>query len=167
MGDVPISVSRPHMPNYGIAPAEGGEGLLPWEWAQARLRDSHNYWLSTVTAAGLPHTRPVWGVWHGGGLVFSSDRGSLKVRNLVRQARCTVTTESAAEAVIVEGSAVVLVAPSDIEAAGADYLAKYGMGLVADSAIIRVVPTTVFAFVERDERFTGTATRWRFAPVSA
>ncbi|MFG1646895.1 hypothetical protein ACGFMK_42015 [Amycolatopsis sp. NPDC049252] len=33
------------MPGYGIAAA--GEGLLPWSWADERLRASHDFWLAT------------------------------------------------------------------------------------------------------------------------
>lgn len=55
--------ARPRMGDYGV-PA-GPEGLLPWEWARERLSASHNYWLIT-SAAGVPHTMPVWGVWFAG-----------------------------------------------------------------------------------------------------
>ncbi|MEU4668583.1 hypothetical protein AB0F91_11525 [Amycolatopsis sp. NPDC023774] len=50
------TATRPHMPGYGIAPASAG--LLPWHWADERLRTSHDYWLATVTPAGLPHLMP-------------------------------------------------------------------------------------------------------------
>ena len=32
------------MPGYGVLPADEGEGLLPFEWAEARLRAARNYW---------------------------------------------------------------------------------------------------------------------------
>jgi hypothetical protein len=34
--DVPPTASRPSMPDYGISPADGGSGLLPWSWAVQR-----------------------------------------------------------------------------------------------------------------------------------
>ena len=54
---------RPHMPGYGILGPDGGTGLLPWSWAEERLRDSRNYWLATVRPDGRPHVMPVWAVW--------------------------------------------------------------------------------------------------------
>ena len=41
--------SRPHAPGYGL-PA-GNKGLLPWSWAEQRLKKSHNYWITTVTVS--------------------------------------------------------------------------------------------------------------------
>lgn len=154
--------SRPLMQGYGIAAADAGEGLLPWAWANERLRASHNYWISTLADSGAPHTMPVWGVWYGGGVVFSSGVLSRKVRNLLREPRCTVTTESAAEAVIVEGIARRVVDAVDIESITAAYVTKYDGGFPPDSALLRIVPHTVFGFIEREGQFTTTATRWRF-----
>jgi hypothetical protein len=87
------------MPGYGVADANGGSGLLPWSWAVERLLKSHNYWLSTM--------RP---------------KDSIKARNLAANSNCVVSTENAAEAVIVEGTAELL----DIsEEFGKVYKAKY------------------------------------------
>jgi len=45
--------SRPHMPGYGLP--KGNKGLLPWKWADDRLKKSHNYWITTVKPGGSPH----------------------------------------------------------------------------------------------------------------
>ena len=52
--------SRPHMPEYGLEPAHGGEGLLPFGWAVERLQRCRNFWLSTVRADGLKGQKLLW-----------------------------------------------------------------------------------------------------------
>ena len=44
------------MPGYGLP--SGTKGLLPWTWAERRLRRSHNYWLTTVRPNASPHVMP-------------------------------------------------------------------------------------------------------------
>jgi len=41
-------------------------GLLRWSWAEQRLKQSHNYWITTVKPDGSPHTMVVWGLWQDG-----------------------------------------------------------------------------------------------------
>src|SRR6266487_1604299 len=82
------SAARPHMPGYGLLPADKGSGLLPWSWALERLRNSRNYWLTTVWPDGRPHVMPVWAVWldgpkQEGTLWFSSGLRSRKIRNIL------------------------------------------------------------------------------------
>ena len=61
--------SRPHAPGYGFP--EGTKGLLPWSWAEQRLKKSHNYWISTIKPStakpnAAPHVMVVWGLWQDG-----------------------------------------------------------------------------------------------------
>ena len=95
--------SRLHAPGYGLPAAS--KGLLPWTWAEQRLKRSHNYWITTVKPNGAPHTMVVWGLWQDGQFVFSTGSKSRKARNLAQNAACVVCTEDANEAVIVEGTA--------------------------------------------------------------
>ncbi|MGD9934617.1 MAG: pyridoxamine 5'-phosphate oxidase family protein [Dehalococcoidia bacterium] len=146
------------MPGYGIE--ESAAGLLEWEWAEQRLTESRNYWLSTLSADGAPHAMAVWGIWLDGRLWFSTGGGSKKARNLVADPRCVVTTERADEAVVVEGHAEHMTeVPADVPGI---YFEKYGMGYPEDSGVFAVRPTTVFGFIEASEQFASTATRWTF-----
>jgi hypothetical protein len=95
--------SRPHMPGYGLP--KSSKGLLPWSWAEQRLKKSHNYWITTVKPDGAPHTMVVWGLWQDGRFLFSTGSKSRKARNLAQNKNCVVCTEHAHEAVIVEGIA--------------------------------------------------------------
>src|SRR5438552_1782767 len=65
--------SRPYMPGYGIAPAKGGRGLLPWRWAKERLERGRAYFVSTAAPDGKPHVMPVWGVWFSDAFFFSTE----------------------------------------------------------------------------------------------
>ncbi|WP_236700301.1 pyridoxamine 5'-phosphate oxidase family protein [Allosalinactinospora lopnorensis] len=80
LGDVMTEprASRPFMPGYGIQSPHEGSGLLPWSWAEERLRTSHDYWVCTVWPDGRPHTMPVWAVWDAQELWFCSGRRSRK-----------------------------------------------------------------------------------------
>jgi hypothetical protein len=152
------------MPGYGLADADEGKGLLPWSWAEVRLKQSHNYWFSSVRPEGRPHTMPVWGVWLSDSFVFSTGSQSRKALNLAVEANCTVAVESAAEAVVLEGRASLVTDTSDLKKISDVYQAKYGSGYPAESSVYRVVPTKVFGIVEASPGFTQSTTRWKARP---
>ena len=157
--------SRPHAPGYGFP--EGTKGLLPWSWAEQRLKKSHNYWITTVKPDGSPHTMVVWGLWQDGRLLFSTGTKSRKARNLAKNTNCVVCTELANEAVIVEGIAEI----ADV-AARRKFLAKYGpkykfdMSSMKDDIlamkepVFAVRPRVVFGLSEK--YFQSKSTRWKF-----
>lgn len=157
---------RPHMPGYGTLAADQGSGLLPWSFAEERLRDSRIYWVSTSSPGGGPHVMPVWGMWDGRGLLFSSSRASRKARNLAADPRCSVATDNADEPVVIQGVAVPVGDTADLERMlaleNAKYGTDYGMDVLdpASNAAFRVEPRWVFAL--RTEDFAGSPTRWRF-----
>lgn len=154
------------MPGYGIGGPDEGTGLLPWWWAEERLVTAKNYWVASVRSDGAPHAMPVWGVWDGGAVWFSSAGRSRKVRNLTAEPRCVVATENAWEPVVVEGTAQIVREPAALERfialTNAKYDTDYGVDFLDPdvNATIRVDPAWVFALTEDD--FTGSPTRWRF-----
>jgi hypothetical protein len=150
------------MPGYGLLGPTEGRGLLPWSWAEERLRSSWNYWVSTVRADGRPHAMPVWGLWEADSFFFSTASGSRKARNLGQDPRCVVTTESAGEAVIVEGAAELESGVELLERVSRAYRAKYPLDYPPDSHVYRVWPEVAFGFVEAESEFLGAATRWEF-----
>lgn len=145
------------MPDYGIS--QGKEGLLPWSWARERLETSHNYWVATTRPDGRPHVTAVWGVWLGDVFYFSMAPTSRKARNLAANTGCTVTTERADEAVIVEGK-FAGAADAAIQAALRDaYKLKYDWPTEGYD-FFAVRPLVAFAFTESARTFAQTATRW-------
>jgi ribosomal protein L24E len=158
--------SRPHAPGYGFP--KGTKGLLPWSWAEQRLKKSHNYWITTVKPDGSPHTMVVWALWQDGRLLFSTGSKSRKSRNLARNPNCVACTEDAHEAVIAEGIAEI----ADV-AARRKFLPlyekkyKFDMGGMKDGIlsmkepVFAVRPRLVFALWEK--HFQTKSTRWKFA----
>jgi len=158
--------TRPHMPGYGIP--RGKKGLLPWTWADDRLRRSHNYWITTVKPDASPHTMVVWGLWLDGQFWFSTGRASRKARNLAENPACVVCTEKADAAVVLEGVAEEVM---DVPLRR-DFLALYQRKYRWDMSsfeedilnlkepIYAVRPKVAFALDE--SRFPNAATRWQF-----
>ena len=157
------------MPGYGIARADEGSGLLSWTWAEERLTSSHNYWVATVWPDGRPHAMPVWGIWAAWALWFSSGGDSRKSRNLKADPRCVITTDNAAEPVVVEGNASLVTDTQSLS----DFLElmneKYDAGMAMDfldpavNATFRVRSLCAFALKEKE--FAITPTRWDLARV--
>lgn len=94
---------RAEAPRLFGAPAPPG-GLLPWAWAETRLARARNYWLATAGQSGVPHTRPVWGVWTPHGLLFSIGSPTA-LRNLRTNPAISIHLGDGDEVVIVEGTA--------------------------------------------------------------
>jgi hypothetical protein len=157
--------SRPQAPGYGLP--ESSKGLLPWSWAEQRLKKSHNYWITTVKPDGSPHTMVVWGLWQDGRFLFSTGSKSRKAKNLAQNNHCIVGTENAAEAIIVEGIAEIAKV-----AARKKFLPPYerkykfdmssmkGDILSMKEPVFAVRPRLVFAMWEK--HFQSKSTRWKF-----
>ncbi len=153
------------MPGYGVQNPDEGTGLLPWSWAEERLRSSHDYWLASTWPDGRPHVMPVWGLWIDGALWFCSSLGSRKARNLLRDGRCVVATDDPLEPVVVDGVATQVTEPAALaamlDAMNAKYETTYGLAFLdpAVNATFRIQPQWAVGLIERD--FTGSPTRWR------
>jgi PPOX class probable F420-dependent enzyme len=154
------------MPGYGVVGPDDGSGLLPWAWAVERLEASRNYWVTTLWPDGRPHSMPVWGVWDGEAMWFSSSLRSRKARNVAGDPRCVVATEDAAEPVVVEGRAEIVAETAAIERFADLMNEKYDAGMTlafldpSVNATIRVQPSWAFGIAHDD--FTGSPTRWAF-----
>lgn len=157
--------SRLHALGYGFP--KSSKGLLPWSWAEQRLKKSHNYWITTVRPDGSPHTMVVWGLWQDGAFLFSTGSKSRKTRNLEKNPHCIVATENAAEAIIVEGIA------QSVDLATrkkflAPYQRKYDFDMSSMKADILAMKEPVFAVRPRvafalwEKHFQNKSTRWIF-----
>lgn len=148
------------MPGYGLP--VGTKGLLPWKWADDRLRRSHNYWVITVRPDGAPHAMPVWGIWIDGSFFFSTGRESRKARNLAANPRCIVCSEKSAEAAIVEGTAVEVTDDAGVIGRVAPFYGRKYKPWKLDTSmgpVFEVRARTVFGL--REKTFKA-ATRWKF-----
>jgi hypothetical protein len=160
--------SRPQASGYGFP--ESTKGLLPWSWAEQRLKKSHNYWITTVKdgAETAPHTMVVWGLWQDGRFLFSTGGQSRKARNLAKNPNSIVCTEHAHEAIILEGVAEI----ADVSARKKmlpiyERKYKFDMSTMKDDIlsmkepVFAVRPRVVFAMWEK--HFQSKSTRWKFA----
>jgi PPOX class probable F420-dependent enzyme len=152
-----VIADRPHAPGYGFVGPDEGDGLLPFSWATERLAKSHNVWVHTTFPDGRPHAMPLWAVWVGGRIVFSTGRESRKAKNLERDPRVVITTEDGRQAVVVEGTAVRVTLDDDFVAA---YRDKYDFDIssMAEEPVFAVTPSRIIAIDE--DRFTTAPTRW-------
>jgi general stress protein 26 len=151
--------TRPNMPGYGISTTK--KGMLPWKWAEERLRKSRQYWMVTVRPDGRPHVMPVWGLWREGAFYFSTGASSRKGRNLAANPNCIVCNENSGEGVIVEGSAGIWKDAGRFEEIAREYQKKYKMDIRGmNEPFYCVTPRVVFGLYEK--KFPTTATRWLF-----
>ncbi len=169
MSTIPLS-ERPHMPAYGVD--EPGWNGLPWAWAAERLSGTRNFWLTTVSGDGQPHSLPVWGVWDEASLQFSFScaPNAVKARNVATNPRVTFSTTDTIECVSVQGTAERCIAAATITEWVPRYVAKYGdevgddfADFLGTNALFVVTPRVAFAVIERADEFSTRATRWRFA----
>jgi hypothetical protein len=163
------------MPGYGLP--ESNQGLLPWSWAEQRLKKSHNYWITTVRPTTVkpatekpnvsPHTMVVWGLWQDGRFLFSTGSTSRKARNLAQIQNCVVCTEHANEAVIIEGTAEIADLPSRRKFLPV-YERKYKFDMKGMKDDILSMREPVFAVRPRvafglwEKYFMTKTTRWKF-----
>jgi hypothetical protein len=151
--------SRPKIPDYGIE--EGRKNLLPWRWAEERLANTKNYFLSTVRRDGRPHVMPIWGVWIAGQFYFSTGKDSVKARNLAANPHCVLCPGGADEAVILEGIAETVLDKKMLTKFARVYVDKYEFDVSQMNQPVFVVrPQIVFGHIEKT--YTKTATRWTF-----
>ena len=106
MTNQPTSATSARFPTeYGQKPEDLNKDLLPWSYVEERLIPARNYWVSTITASGRPHLRPVDGVWVDGALCFGGSPETRWVRNLERNPAISVSLPSDEDAIILEGTA--------------------------------------------------------------
>jgi hypothetical protein len=153
---------RPDMPEGYL-----GGAPLPWAWAEQRLVEARNYWICTVAPNGRPRSRPVWGVWLDGTVMFST--GARLGRDVRGEPRVTVHLDDGDECVIIEGHVTVTddveTRRSFIDAYDPKYEWQSSLEFVDVVYVVR--PEVAFGWLVMDlapgaTLFEATATRWRF-----
>jgi general stress protein 26 len=107
-------------------------------------------------------------MWHEGTFWFSSSKASRKSQNLMANPRCVVTTEDAANPVVLEGTAELITDSRALDKMlaleNAKYSTSYGIEMLDPqlNSSFRIRPLWAFGIQEDD--FTGSPTRWDFEP---
>jgi uncharacterized pyridoxamine 5'-phosphate oxidase family protein len=162
----PPKTTRPHMPGYGLPKTK--KGLLPWKWAEDRLKKSRQYWIATTRPDGRPHVMVIWALWLDGKLYFSTGKTSRKARNLAASPNCTMCTENSAEAVILEGVIGNELDGETIREFLRTYENKYKIDMSSGADDFVNLKEPVFylrpklAFGLWEKKFSTSATRWLF-----
>jgi hypothetical protein len=155
--------SRPHMPGYGLLPADQGSGLKPWSYAIERLTRTRGYWISTTCPDGRPHSVPIWGVWLRDVFAFSTGAQSRKAKNLARDPRVVIGVEPTEDSIVLEGVVTRAEDPDFIREFKSVYAAKYVMNMDDFSEpVYAVEPVIAFSFASTGDEFTAGSTRWKF-----
>jgi nitroimidazol reductase NimA-like FMN-containing flavoprotein (pyridoxamine 5'-phosphate oxidase superfamily) len=158
--------TRPNIPGYGLPRSK--KGLLPWKWAEERLKKSRQFLIATTRANGRPHLMIIWALWMDGVLYFSTGKESVKARNLARNPSCSMSTDNPAEAVILEGAIETEREVARIRKFLDLYEKKYKyklgkMGermLALEDPVFFLRPRVSFGLWEK--KFDTSATRWVF-----
>lgn len=158
--------TRPNIPGYGFASSK--KGLLPWKWAEKRLKKSRQFQIATTRPDGRPHLMIIWALWMDGLLYFSTGTETVKARNLKRNPNCSVCTDKPAEAVVLEGAVETERDVKTIRRFIALYEKKYkyklgkmGERMIAlEDPVFYLRPKVGFGLWEK--KFDTSATRWLF-----
>lgn len=165
-------------PRSADAIAADATTALPSDEARTRLAETRFYWLATVQPSGRPHVRPVLAVWADGALHTTTSPAAKKGRNLGRDARCSIMTNTDGLHLVVEGSARKVDDEHTLQRVADAYRSKYEWpATVRDGAfdapygaptagpppyeVYEVTPFVVFGF-GTDETFAPRSTRWKF-----
>jgi len=151
-----------------IDPRYGDPTATPPPWADIErlLAEAQLYWIITVRADGRPHAVPLVGVWHHGAFAFCTGSEEQKQRNLDVHAQVAVTTGSTGASgwdsgkdLVVEGTAVRVTDPDELQALADAWSAKYGDDWLWD--------VRGDVFVERSSSGGGSGGAWvyRVAPA--
>lgn len=158
--------TRPHISGYGLPKSK--KGLLPWKWAEDRLKRSRQYWIATTRPDGRPHVMVIWALWMDGVLYFSTGSKSRKAQNLEKNPHCVIGTERASEAVILEGTVETERSVERIREVIRLYEKKYKWKLGEMTEDLVKLKEPVFylrpevGFGLAEKTFATSATRWLF-----
>lgn len=159
--------SRPRFPaGYGIPGTM--RGALPWSFVEERMDKARNYWASTTRPDGIPHVRPVDGVWLDRALCFGGAPETRWVRNLKLNPAISVHLGSEEDVVILEGRAEYVTDPKHplaapvLEASRKKYPEYYSGGAPPFSPFWMLRPRVVLAWTLK--QFPASATRWVLRP---
>lgn len=141
----------------------------PWSWAANLLESAPTYWLVTTSPDGVPHSRPLWGIWQRNIFWFSSQNRCGEFLKI--NPRASVNLQLGEDVVMIEGSCSQVTGVDDIsvlaEGVGVKYhwpltvkddrvYTQFGQG----APVFRLTPDRVYGW----EGLAGweSATRWDF-----
>ena len=108
LDDIIIPQAIPARKVAGYQMPEDTANLLSWDFVSNHMDPSQHYWLTTISAAGRPHTVPVWGIWYRNRVHFEGSMKTAWARHLVRDPHIAVHLPSGEQVVLIEGTAHII-----------------------------------------------------------
>jgi general stress protein 26 len=96
-----------------MSPFTRMRGFIPWNKVDTWLRGFRSIWVGTTRPNGRPHSVPVWYLWDGEHIYFTSGKSTQKARNLAKQSEIVVHAGDGDDAIILEGTAVIVTDPEE------------------------------------------------------
>jgi nitroimidazol reductase NimA-like FMN-containing flavoprotein (pyridoxamine 5'-phosphate oxidase superfamily) len=100
-------------------------GFIPWNKVDIWLRGFRSIWVSTTRSDRHPHSVPVWYLWDGEHIYFTSNKNTQKARNLAQQPAIVVHAGDGDDAIILEGTAVIVNDRGEWTQVNNAYMEKY------------------------------------------
>ena len=106
----PLQIPEAILPKYvqGYNMPRDPEKLLPWDYVSNKMFSAEFYWITSISANGIPHSVPVWGIWFENRVFFDGSPKTKWVQNIQKNSKISVHLPSPREVCIIEGSAVIL-----------------------------------------------------------
>ena len=155
--------------------SDTGAVATPWADTLRVIDRAELFWISTVRVDGQPHVTPLPAVWQDGVLHFCTGAGEQKGVNLVRNARCTLTTGNNAWKVgldvVIEGRAEQVTDDTRLQRLADAWESKYGgdwhfdvansafQGEGGEALVFAVISAKILAFAKG----AFAQTRYRFS----
>jgi hypothetical protein len=158
---------RPRIPDaYGQTGADAPPGtLLTWPTVEDWLVKARTYWLTTTCPDGRPHAVPLWGVWHDGGLGFSTGAETATSRNLASNKHALAHPGNGDQVAIIEGAVEGFTDRAARTDFAEQYQRKYNWPLDPEAPpgpIYRLVAARVLSW-DADVNLVQTMARWEFS----
>jgi hypothetical protein len=158
---------RPRIPaGYGQVRSDTPPGtLLAWSTVEEWLLNARTYWLTTTRPDGRPHAVPLWGVWIGGALGFSTGAETATARNLATNASALAHPGNGDQVAIIEGTVEGFPKGPTLTNFAEQYERKYNWPFDPDAPpgpIFRLVADRVLSW-DADADLVQTMARWEFS----
>ena len=172
---VVTDIARPQ-PNAYFGAAEAG--FLNWDTLLWRFAAERSYWLGTAGqdsdatngTPGIPHSMPIWGIWHDCRFWFSTDPQSKKAQNLRQNSLATVHLGNTEAVFILECRAEEIVDQSELQDFVNEYNPKYKWNFTSEDVVggvFALTPHKAFAWAGGEgDAFHNTATRFQLELIN-
>ena len=99
--------------------------FIPWNKVDLPLKALRSIWISTTRPDGRPHAVPVWFVWDGAGIYFTTPRDTQKANNLAHQPWIVVHAGDGDDVIILEGPSAIVTDQEELNRVDDAYRDKY------------------------------------------